>query len=292
MPRRYPASASADASRPSIVAHDADAKVLEALDRCSQPLKLSAGANFAFVLALKRWAARARERLASRSKRPKKKRKGPAASSVLSKRLEFHGLRTIEIDGDGNCQFRAVSQQLFGSEEHHMLVRERAVSYMIERKAEFSCFFPGRAFDRYLTKMARSREWGDELTLRAICNALGVAIHVITSTSENWYLKYTPDEQQTAKQIFLGYVAPAHYNAFGLPPNLWAASEPSGQRFFRKKKRKVEAIAPKPKAIAKKPRMTKREKIKAGKMRCPSRSCGKHARCSYCGRTRAKIRKK
>ena len=97
MPRRYPASASADASRPSIVAHDADTKVLEALDRCSQPLKLSAGANFAFVLALKRWAARARERLASRSKRPKKKRKGPAASSVLSKRLEFHGLRTIEI---------------------------------------------------------------------------------------------------------------------------------------------------------------------------------------------------
>ena len=263
MPRRTSASASADASRPSIVAHDADAKVLEALDRCSQPLKLSAGANFAFVLALKRWAARARERLASRSKRPKKKRKGPAASSVLSKRLEFHGLRTIEIDGDGNCQFRAVSQQLFGSEEHHMLVRERAVSYMIERKAEFSCFFPGRAFDRYLTKMARSREWGDELTLRAICNALGVAIHVITSTSENWYLKYTPDEQQTAKQIFLGYVAPAHYNAFGLPPE------------EKKKKRKVEAIAPKAKAIAKKPRMTKREKIKAGKMRCPSRSCGR-----------------
>ena len=280
MPRRTSASASADASRPSIVAHDADAKVLEALDRCSQPLKLSAGANFAFVLALKRWAARARERLASRSKRPKKKRKGPAASSVLSKRLEFHGLRTIEIDGDGNCQFRAVSQQLFGSEEHHMLVRERAVSYMIERKAEFSCFFPGRAFDRYLTKMARSREWGDELTLRAICNALGVAIHVITSTSENWYLKYTPDEQQTAKQIFLGYVAPAHYNAFGLPPE------------EKKKKRKVEAIAPKAKAIAKKPRMTKREKIKAGKMRCPSRSCGKHGRCSYCGRTRAKIRTK
>ena len=95
MPRRTSASASADASRPSIVAHDADAKVLEALDRCSQPLKLSAGANFAFVLALKRWAARARERLASRSKRPKKKRKGPAASSVLSKRLAFHGLRTI-----------------------------------------------------------------------------------------------------------------------------------------------------------------------------------------------------
>ena len=161
-----------------------------------------------------------------------------------------------------------------------MLVRERAVSYMIERKAEFSCFFPGRAFDRYLTKMARSREWGDELTLRAICNALGVAIHVITSTSENWYLKYTPDEQQSAKQIFLGYVAPAHYNAFGLPPE------------EKKKKRKVEAIAPKAKAVAKKPRMTKREKIKAGKMRCPSRSCGKHARCSYCGRTRAKIRTK
>ena len=112
-----------------------------------------------------------------------------------------------------------------------MLVRERAVSYMIERKAEFSCFFPGWAFDRYLTKMARSREWGDELTLRAICNVLGVAIHVITSTSENWYLKYTPDTPpdeeviaracakkglkmpKKAKEIFVCYISPIHYNA-------------------------------------------------------------------------------
>ena len=161
-----------------------------------------------------------------------------------------------------------------------MLVRERAVSYMIERKAEFSCFFPG---GRPLTatsprwRAAASGATSSPCGPSATCD--GVAIHVITSTSENWYLKYTPDEQQSAKQIFLGYVAPAHYNAFGLPPE------------EKKKKRKVEAIAPKAKAIAKKPRMTKREKIKAGKMRCPSRSCGVHARCSYCGRTRAKIAK-
>jgi hypothetical protein len=142
---------------------------------------------------------------------------------VLHARLGLLGMRMITIAGDGNCQFRAVSLQLYGSEAHHALVRHRALEYIRERRAEFACFYAGvAAFERYLTLMSRDRSWGDELTLRAITNAFGVSIHVVTSTEANWHLTYTPDRdggsEATAgrKHLFLAYVAPVHYNAFEL----------------------------------------------------------------------------
>jgi len=229
MPPKKSAAAASTIAPPSIVGNETDAAVLEVLARCEGPLALSASVSFKFVLILKRWAAAVRSRCVRATReddlakegaeakgKKKKKPKGPSASTLLKDRLALHGLHMLVIDSDGNCQFRAVSQQLYGSQAHHMFVRSQAVAYMNERKEEFACFFPGSAFERYLTKMGRDREWGDELTLRAICNALGVVVHVITSNDDNWYLKYEPDEQRTAKQIFLGYVAPAHYNAFEL----------------------------------------------------------------------------
>jgi len=58
-------------------------------------------------------------------------------------------------------------------------------------------------FARYLEKMRRGRTWGDELTLRGICNSFGCHIHVVTSTEKNWYLEYEPDTVLTDKQVFL-----------------------------------------------------------------------------------------
>ena len=37
-------------------------------------------------------------------------------------------------------------------------------------------------------------ERGDELTLRAVSDALGVKIHIVTTLKENWLLHYEPDE--------------------------------------------------------------------------------------------------
>jgi hypothetical protein len=38
---------------------------------------------------------------------------------LLEKRLKKMGLRTLRMGDDGNCQFRALSFNLFGSEDHH-----------------------------------------------------------------------------------------------------------------------------------------------------------------------------
>lgn len=80
--------------------------------------------------------------------------------------------------------------------------------------------WPGHAlageFDAYLKRMGRARTWGDELTLRAICNAFGATLHVATSQAGSWYLKYEPEQRKTDRSIFLAYISPVHYNAFAL----------------------------------------------------------------------------
>jgi hypothetical protein len=52
-----------------------------------------------------------------------------------------------------------------------------------------------------------------QLTLRAICDSFGVAVHVVTSEQHNWYLRYEPLCLKSPLEVFLTYVAPMHYNS-------------------------------------------------------------------------------
>lgn len=113
--------------------------------------------------------------------------------------------------GDGNCQFRSVSKLLFGSPEHHLLVRSKAIEYMEQNKPRFQNFL-GEDFALYLKEMSRAGSWGDELTLRAIAESFQIMISVITSASANWFIRYVPGTTVQG-EIFLAYVFPVHYNA-------------------------------------------------------------------------------
>ena len=44
--------------------------------------------------------------------------------SGLGRRLESLGLSSLEMEGDGNCQFRALADQLLGHQKHHALTRQ------------------------------------------------------------------------------------------------------------------------------------------------------------------------
>ena len=151
----------------------------------------------------------------------------------LTQRLASLGLASVEMEGDGNCQFRSVADQLFGSQEYHAVVRAVAIAHMRDVAADFfgMYFESEREYSAYITDMSRSRTWGDELTLRACVEAFGCIAHVITSESANWYLVYQPDTTPDAdalaalcakkglvpprakKEIFVSYISPIHYNA-------------------------------------------------------------------------------
>lgn len=44
--------------------------------------------------------------------------------------LEDQGLLIVPVSGDGNCLFRSVSHQIYGTEEHHAIIRQKCLDYM------------------------------------------------------------------------------------------------------------------------------------------------------------------
>ena len=57
------------------------------------------------------------------------------------------GLLVIGADGDGNCLFRSVSRQMYGSEDHHAMIRARCMDYMMINSSYFENFMRPDARD-------------------------------------------------------------------------------------------------------------------------------------------------
>lgn len=131
---------------------------------------------------------------------------------LLHRRCAALGMRQVEMSDDGNCQFRALSQELFGTQQFHTLVRAEVSSYLSRREDSYRQFFPTGEWEKYLSDMGNLRTWGDELTLRAAADAFKVRIHLITSSDQMWYLVYDPVEGVSERELFITYVAPIHYN--------------------------------------------------------------------------------
>jgi hypothetical protein len=142
----------------------------------------------------------------------------------LEQRLGAMQLTQSEMADDGNCQFRAISQQLFGTQDLHAHVRQKALAHMCAHADEFASFFEtGTAeFDEYIRAMSQGKTWGDELTLKAASDAFKVRIHLVQSTEYNWYIVYEPSPAFVdrggvanfpAKQLFITYITPVHYNS-------------------------------------------------------------------------------
>lgn len=106
------------------------------------------------------------------------------AHARLLSRLSAWGLRERPVKGDGNCQFRAVADQLWGDEAQHALVRQMAVEQLAEEPEEYRDFILGSSFEEYLEMMAADCSWGDHVTLQALADRLRVEIALVTSFEE------------------------------------------------------------------------------------------------------------
>jgi len=140
---------------------------------------------------------------------------------LVQQRLKFLHIRMLEMKDDGNCQFRAISYELYGTQEHHEYVRIRVVSHLKQHEQDFS-FFVGDDYEwgAYLGKMGCLRCWGDELTLTAAAQAFDVNIHVVSTEEANWLLHYgDKDRYETSRHLFLAYISPIHYNVVAPLPS-------------------------------------------------------------------------
>ncbi|XP_042393721.1 OVARIAN TUMOR DOMAIN-containing deubiquitinating enzyme 12-like isoform X1 [Zingiber officinale] len=130
----------------------------------------------------------------------------------LLERLKLYDLVERKVQGDGNCQFRALSDQLYQTSEHHEFVRQQVVEQLKSHSDIYDGYVP-MAYSDYLKKISQSGEWGDHVTLQAAADTYGVKIFVITSFKNTCYIEILPSIEKSKRVIFLSFWAEVHYNS-------------------------------------------------------------------------------
>ncbi|KAH7690408.1 Ubiquitinyl hydrolase 1 protein [Dioscorea alata] len=130
----------------------------------------------------------------------------------LIDRLRLYDLAQLKVEGDGNCQFRALSDQLYRTPEHHKVVRKQVVQQLKSHSELYEGYVP-MPYGDYLKKIAKSGEWGDHVTLQAAADSYGVKIFVITSFRDTCSIEILPAVQKSKRVIFLSFWAEVHYNS-------------------------------------------------------------------------------
>ncbi|KAL2066127.1 hypothetical protein VTL71DRAFT_2198 [Oculimacula yallundae] len=121
------------------------------------------------------------------------------------KRINGYGLKTVIMPGDGNCLFRAFSDQMYGHQEEHLIIRAKVVKYMEDHPEDFMAFIPEdaglrrnekrgatknkidkwmdedafrRNLENHLSKMAEPGNFADEAEICAFVKAFGMNVSV------------------------------------------------------------------------------------------------------------------
>ncbi|KAH9660639.1 OTU domain-containing protein [Citrus sinensis] len=96
--------------------------------------------------------------------------------------------------------FRALSDQIYRTAEHHEFVRQQIVAQLKSNPDIYEGYVP-MAYGDYLEKMSKSGEWGDHVTLQAAADLYGVKIFVITSFKDTCYIEILPNVERSIRDV-------------------------------------------------------------------------------------------
>ena len=124
----------------------------------------------------------------------------------------------IPIISDGNCLFRAISDQIYGDQDFHSEIRQTAYLYLLDRKEDFEPFIEqnGQTFDHYKTfleKIQKDGTWGGDECLIALATCFQAKI-IVHTLSECFEFKGC-DENTKEFHLFFNN---NHYSSLRLQP--------------------------------------------------------------------------
>ncbi|KAL1358135.1 OVARIAN TUMOR DOMAIN-containing deubiquitinating enzyme 11 isoform X2 [Arachis stenosperma] len=127
-------------------------------------------------------------------------------------RLVTYGLAELQMEGDGNCQFRALADQLFRNPEYHKHVRRQVIKQLKHHKKLYEGYVPMK-YKSYLKMMKKSGEWGDHITLQAAADRFNAKICLVTSFRDTCYIEILPTDKNYTIELWLSFWSEVHYNS-------------------------------------------------------------------------------
>ncbi|KAK9789593.1 hypothetical protein WJX73_005231 [Symbiochloris irregularis] len=150
---------------------------------------------------------------------------------VLAERLHKYSLTEKVVKGDGNCQFRAVADQLYRTPHAHLELR-RAVVARLRKHSKLYVEYVPEDYGAYCRNMERDGTWGDHVTLQAVADLYKLKIYVLTSFPGSDFIEIAPSDDQvsSARMLYVSFWAEVHYNS------LYPATDPPNDEKWHKGK--------------------------------------------------------
>ncbi|KAK3257978.1 hypothetical protein CYMTET_32954 [Cymbomonas tetramitiformis] len=131
----------------------------------------------------------------------------------LQSKMNAYAMQERLVAGDGNCQFRALADQLFGDSEQYAFVRQAVVEQLQKTPTRYCAYVPG-SYERYIIDMSEEGCWGDHVTLKACADFFGIKIYLLTSYTTNDVVEVLPEEIRIPDGVlWLSFWAEVHYNS-------------------------------------------------------------------------------
>ncbi len=138
--------------------------------------------------------------------------------AVLTTRLARIGRIPVNIVGDGNCFFRSISHQLYGTEEHHPQIRALAIQHLINCPEHFVEYNTHQSWLQYLNNMSTLGTWADHIIIQVVANANSLPINITESApnfSESTTVSSIYSNHETmrtnVRNIYIGHLGELHY---------------------------------------------------------------------------------
>lgn len=142
-----------------------------------------------------------------------RRKKGHQESDDEFPLLNSLSLYASHTTGDGNCLFRALSDQLYGSEDKHAEVRRRCVAYLLEHADHFSAFIGeyGETWEHYIQRMGRDGTYGGHLEIVGFAESYG--LEVVIYQAEFMYAVHPSSAVKPNGKVHIAYHTWEHYSS-------------------------------------------------------------------------------
>ena len=103
-------------------------------------------------------------------KKSKQKSEIAQLEEKFKKKLQKYNYILHIVPSDGNCLFSSVSDQVYGTDKHNLLIREKCMDYIEKNSIFYSRYIEGgeTQMPAYIKRKRKSGIWGDNMEIQAL----------------------------------------------------------------------------------------------------------------------------
>lgn len=125
------------------------------------------------------------------------------------------GLYAAATKADGNCLFRALSDQVYGDDSHHTDIRQQVMKYVKDNAGHFAAFVGefGENLDQYISRLVQDGVYGGHIEIVGFSDSYKMP--VVIYQAENLYIVEPQSSPNTEwkKSAHVAYHTWEHYSS-------------------------------------------------------------------------------